>query len=225
MMPAPPVSQQIQIFKIRTITGASRPALIRRSAWVCVPVVQCRIYLRYRHLDSFQGAVHALYLRHSPSANTGAPYPLASGKRQRNLLPSRVYSLECRPCDLRRSLHRSNAVAVHGPKLACTGNHLDSNFYCHGVCRPGRHPMRSTGTKKPPVTPCRGALGRQALDCPDNALAYACTARSVREKSLSAAMPLASARWHQACRWPVSCSRVSVVFNHSWRNSSRMTTI
>ena len=39
-------------------------------------------------------------------------------------------------------------------------------------------------------------------------------ARSFMENSRSAPMPLSSARWHQACRSEVSCSRDAVVVSH-----------
>lgn len=58
------------------------------------------------------------------------------------------------------------------------------------------------------------ANGRQAF-----------AARRPMEKSRSAAIPLSSARRHQACRSAVSCSRDCEVFSHSWRSSSRMVTI
>ena len=50
-------------------------------------------------------------------------------------------------------------------------------------------------------------------------------ARSFCENCCKAAMPLASARWHQACRSAASCSREEEVLIQSWRNSSRMVTI
>lgn len=100
------------------------------------------------------------------------------------------------------------------PRVACTKGLTTAIFYgCAGCLAYNRNALSR---------PCKAKAAPKRRPARPGGEAHACTARSRKAKSRRAAMPLASARWHQACSCCSICSRDRLWLAQSWRNSSRM---